>query len=130
MEQQESNLKEELNSIDKQLADPNIFSSKNYPQISIGAQNAHQSECGAYTGEISAKMIRSTGAEYVILGHSERRLYFNETDELVAKKIDTALLNNLKIICCIGETKKEREAVQQFDREVVLGKLLKWIGTK
>jgi triosephosphate isomerase len=89
--------------------------SKNYPQISIGAQNAHQSECGAYTGEISAKMIRSTGAEYVILGHSERRLYFNETDELVAKKIDTALLNNLKIICCIGETKEEREAVKQFD---------------
>ena len=60
-------------------------------------------------------MIRSTGAEYVILGHSERRLYFNETDELVAKKIDTALLNNLKIICCIGETKEEREAVKQFD---------------
>jgi triosephosphate isomerase len=89
--------------------------SKNHPQISIGAQNAHQKESGAYTGEISAKMIRSTGAEYVILGHSERRLYFNETNELVAKKIDTALLNNLKIICCIGETKKEREAVQQFE---------------
>jgi triosephosphate isomerase len=89
--------------------------SKNHPQISIGAQNAHQSECGAYTGEISAKMIRSTGAEYVILGHSERRLYFNETNELVAKKIDTALLNNLKIICCIGETKKEREADKQFE---------------
>ena len=89
--------------------------SKNHPQISIGAQNAHQKESGAYTGEISAKMIRSTGAEYVILGHSERRLYFNETNELVAKKIDTALLNNLKIICCIGETKKEREAGQQFE---------------
>jgi len=89
--------------------------SKNLPQISIGAQNAHQEESGAFTGEISAKMIRSTGAEYVILGHSERRLYFNETNELVAKKIDTALLNNLKIICCIGETKKEREASQQFN---------------
>ena len=89
--------------------------SKNLPQISIGAQNAHQSESGAFTGEISAKMIRSTGAEYVILGHSERRLYFNETNELVAKKIDMALLNNLKIICCIGETKKEREAGQQFE---------------
>ena len=88
---------------------------KNYPEISIGAQNAHQEEAGAFTGEISAKMIRSTGAEYVILGHSERRLYFNETNELVAKKIGTALLNTLKIICCIGETKKEREAGTQFD---------------
>jgi triosephosphate isomerase len=89
--------------------------SKNYPKISIGAQNAHQSESGAFTGEISAKMIRSTGAEYVILGHSERRLYFNETNELIAEKIDTALLNTLKVICCIGETKKEREAGQQFE---------------
>jgi len=89
--------------------------SKNHPRISIGAQNAHQSESGAFTGEISAKMIRSTGAEYVILGHSERRLYFNETNELIAKKIDTALLNFLKIICCIGETKKEREAGRQFE---------------
>jgi len=89
--------------------------SKNHPQIAIGTQNSHQSESGAYTGEISAKMIRSTGAEYVILGHSERRLYFNETNELIAKKIDTALLNTLKIICCIGETKKEREAGRQFE---------------
>ena len=89
--------------------------SKNHPQISIGAQNAHQAESGAYTGEISAKMIRSTGAKYVILGHSERRLYFNETNELIAKKIDTALLNSLNVICCIGENKKEREAGQQFE---------------
>ncbi len=89
--------------------------SKNHLQISIGAQNAHQAESGAYTGEISARMIRSTGAEYVILGHSERRLYFNETNELIAKKIDTALLNTLNIICCVGESKKEREAGQQFE---------------
>ena len=92
-----------------------VEASKEYAKISIGAQNAHQSESGAYTGEISAKMIRSTGAEYVILGHSERRLYFNETNELIAAKIDTALKNSLKVICCIGETKKEREANRQFD---------------
>jgi triosephosphate isomerase len=91
-------------------------------KIAIGAQNAHQSASGAFTGEISAKMIRSTGAEYVMLGHSERRLYFHETNELVAKKIDTALLNKLKVICCVGETKKEREASKQFE---VLEKQLK-----
>eukprot|EP01037_Dinobryon_pediforme_P007938 gene7938-8010_t len=72
--------------------------SKDLLQISIGAQNAHQEESGAYTGEISAKMIRSTGAEYVILGHSERRLYFRETNELIATKIDMALKNSLKLI--------------------------------
>jgi triosephosphate isomerase len=88
---------------------------KSHPQLSIGAQNAHQSASGAFTGEVSAKMVRSTGADYVILGHSERRHYFNETNELVAKKIDMALLHTLKIICCIGETKKEREAGQQFE---------------
>jgi len=89
--------------------------SKNYPQVSIGAQNAHKEESGAFTGEISAKMVRSTGAEYVILGHSERRLYFHETNELIATKIDMALKNSLKVICCIGETKKEREDDRQFD---------------
>jgi len=89
--------------------------SKDLLQISIGAQNAHQEESGAYTGEISAKMIRSIGAEYVILGHSERRLYFRETNELIATKIDMALKNSLKVICCIGETKTEREAGQQFE---------------
>jgi len=89
--------------------------SKNHPEMAIGAQNIHHEESGAFTGEVSAKMVRSTGAEYVILGHSERRHFFNETNELIAKKIDTALLNNLKIIYCIGETKKEREAGQQFN---------------
>lgn len=83
-------------------------------KVSIGAQNAHQAESGAYTGEISAKMIHSTGAEYVILGHSERRQYFGETNELLAKKTDTALKNSLKPIFCIGETLKEREANKHF----------------
>lgn len=88
---------------------------KGYTKVSVGAQNAHQAESGAYTGEISAKMIHSTGAEYVILGHSERRQYFGETNELLAKKTDTALKNSLKPIFCIGETLQEREANQHFD---------------
>lgn len=88
---------------------------KGYSKISVGAQNAHQAESGAYTGEVSAKMVHSTGAEYVILGHSERRQYFGETNELLAKKVDTALKNSLKPIFCIGETLQEREAKQHFD---------------
>jgi triosephosphate isomerase len=88
---------------------------KGYSKISVGAQNAHQAESGAYTGEISAKMIHSTGAEYVILGHSERRQYFGETNELLARKTDTTLKNSLKPIFCIGETLQEREANQHFN---------------
>jgi triosephosphate isomerase len=88
---------------------------KGYTKVSVGAQNAHQAESGAYTGEISAKMIKSVGAEYVILGHSERRQYFGETNALLAKKTDTALKNELKPIFCIGETLQEREANQHFD---------------
>src|SRR6201991_1622994 len=88
---------------------------KGYNKFSIGAQNCHQAESGVYTGEISAKMIHSTGAEYVILGHSERRQYFGETNELLAKKTDTALKNSLKPIFCIGETLQEREAGKHFD---------------
>ena len=78
--------------------------------IKIGAQNMHYEEKGAYTGEISGKMLKSIGAEYVIIGHSERRQYFNETDETVNKKIKTAFENNLKPIVCVGETLEEREA--------------------
>ena len=77
--------------------------------IKIGAQNMHFEESGAYTGEISGKMLKSIGVEYVIIGHSERRQYFNETDETVNKKIKTALLNNLKPIVCVGETLEQRE---------------------
>ncbi len=89
--------------------------SKSYSKISVGAQNLYQAEYGAFTGEISAAMIKSTGAEYVIVGHSERRKYFNETDKIVAQKTDTALRNLLKPIVCFGETKKEREANEQKD---------------
>jgi len=89
--------------------------SKGYHKVAVGAQNAHQAESGAYTGEISAKMIASVGAAYVILGHSERRQYFGETNELLAKKTDMALKHGLKPIFCIGETLRERESDQHFD---------------
>jgi len=88
---------------------------KNQSNVSVGAQNAHQAESGAYTGETSAKMIASVGAAYVILGHSERRQYFGETNELLAKKTDTVLKNSLTPIFCIGETLQERESGIHFD---------------
>jgi triosephosphate isomerase len=88
---------------------------KGYSKVSVGAQNAHQAESGAYTGEVSAKMLKSVGVTYVILGHSERRQYFGETNELLAKKADTALANGLKPIFCIGETLQERETEVHFE---------------
>ena len=78
--------------------------------IKIGAQNMHFEEKGAYTGEVSGKMLKSIGVQYVIIGHSERRQYFAETDETVNKKIKAAFLNNLKPIVCVGETLEQREA--------------------
>lgn len=83
--------------------------------VAIGAQNIHQAESGAFTGEISASQVKSTGASYVILGHSERRAYFGETDELLAEKVDAALKHDLKPIFCIGETKEERESGSFFN---------------
>ena len=78
--------------------------------IKIGAQNVHFEEKGAYTGEVSAKMLKAIGVEYVIIGHSERRQYFAETDETVNKKIKAALENELKPIVCVGETLEQRES--------------------
>ncbi len=78
--------------------------------IKVGAQNMHFAESGAYTGEVSGKMLKSIGVEYVIIGHSERRQYFAETDESVNKKIKAAFENELKPIVCVGETLEEREA--------------------
>ena len=78
--------------------------------IKIGAQNMHFAESGAYTGEVSPKMLKSIGVEYVIIGHSERRQYYNETDESVNKKLKAAFENELKPIVCVGETLEEREA--------------------
>lgn len=87
---------------------------KGYNKVAVGAQNAHQNESGAYTGETSAKMVKSAGAAYVILGHSERRQYFGETNELLAKKIEVALKHELRPIYCIGETLQEREDDRHF----------------
>ena len=78
--------------------------------IKIGAQNMHFAESGAYTGEVSGKMLKSINVEYVIIGHSERRQYFNETDETVNKKVKAAFENGLKPIVCVGETLEQREA--------------------
>ena len=78
--------------------------------IKIGAQNMHFEEKGAYTGEVSGKMLKSIGVEYVIIGHSERRQYFSETDETVNKKLKAAFANDLKPIVCVGETLEERES--------------------
>ena len=78
--------------------------------IKIGAQNMHFEESGAYTGEVSGQMLKCIGVEYVIIGHSERRQYFAETDETVNKKIKAALKNELKPIVCVGETLEQRES--------------------
>ena len=77
--------------------------------IKIGAQNMHYEERGAYTGEIAPEMLTSINVEYVIIGHSERRQYFNETDESVNKKIKVAISHGLKPILCLGETEKQRD---------------------
>ena len=77
--------------------------------IKIGAQNMHFEEKGAYTGEISGSMLKSIGVEYVIIGHSERRQYYGETDESVNKKVKAAFQNELKPIVCVGETLNQRE---------------------
>jgi triosephosphate isomerase len=83
--------------------------------IKIGAQNMHYEENGAYTGEVSGKMLSSIGTEYVIIGHSERRQYFGETDETVNKKVKSALKNKLKPIICVGETLEQKESGKTQD---------------
>ncbi|MEO8933837.1 MAG: triose-phosphate isomerase [Xanthomarina sp.] len=79
-------------------------------EIQVIAQNMHFADSGAYTGEISAEMLKSVGVQTVILGHSERRAYFNETDELLAKKVDTALKNEMRVIFCFGEELVDRKS--------------------
>ncbi|WDF67643.1 triose-phosphate isomerase [Sphingobacterium oryzagri] len=83
--------------------------------VAVGAQNIHQAASGAYTGEISATQVKSTGATYVILGHSERRAYFGETDALLSEKVNAALAHDLAPIFCVGETKEERESGEFFN---------------
>lgn len=89
--------------------------------IAVSAENCADKESGAFTGEVSAAMVKSTGAEYVILGHSERREYYHETPEILKEKVLLALKNNLKVIFCIGESLAEREANKQ--NEVVKSEL-------
>lgn len=84
-------------------------------KLSVAAQNCADKASGAYTGEVSAAMVASTGAKYVILGHSERRTYYGETDALLKEKVLLALANGLNPIFCIGETKEEREKNIHFD---------------
>ena len=78
-------------------------------RVSIGAQNMHYEESGAFTGEVSAEMLKDLGVKYVILGHSERRQYYNETDFTVNKKVHAALEAGLRPIVCVGESLEQRE---------------------
>ena len=79
-------------------------------KIEVIAQNMHFADQGAYTGEVSASMLKSVGVKTVILGHSERRAYFNETDEMLAKKVDAALAQDMRVIFCFGEELKDRKS--------------------
>ena len=90
--------------------------------IEVVAQNMHFAENGAYTGEISASMLKSIGINTVILGHSERREYFNETDELLAQKVDAALAKGMRVIFCFGEELADRKSGKE---ETVVGNQIK-----
>lgn len=91
-------------------------------QLHLGAQNMYYEDHGAFTGEISASMLKDLQVEYVILGHSERRGIFGETDEMIQKKVEAALKAGIRPILCVGETLEEREACKQ--EEKVQGQLL------
>ena len=98
-----------------------VASAVDTSKLGVAAQNCADKESGAYTGEVSAAMVKSTGANYVILGHSERRAYYGETYEILKEKVLLTLENELKPIFCIGELKEEREAGNQ--NEVVKAQL-------
>ncbi|RIA08988.1 triosephosphate isomerase [Flavobacteriaceae bacterium MAR_2010_72] len=89
------------------------FESLRQQPIEVVAQNMHFASNGAYTGEVCAAMLKSIGVSTVILGHSERRAYFNETDELLAKKVDAALANDMRVIFCFGEELADRKSGNQ-----------------
>lgn len=91
------------------------FEALKLTNIEVVAQNMHFAKNGAYTGEISAGMLKSIGVETVILGHSERRAYFGESDEVLAKKVDTALENRMRIIFCFGEELNDRKTGNHFN---------------
>jgi len=86
-----------------------------FTNIDVAAQNVHQAESGAFTGEISADMLKSIGVNTVIIGHSERRAYFNESDALLASKTDTALKHDMTVIFCFGEELKDRQSGNHFN---------------
>lgn len=88
---------------------------KKSKRVSIGGQNCHYKQSGAFTGEVSASMLKSAGADYVIIGHSERREYFNEKEDILAIKIQLALESGLTPIYCVGEIKAERESGDFYD---------------
>ena len=83
-------------------------------KLQVAAQNMHQAKSGAYTGEVSAEMLKSVGVHIVILGHSERREYFGETDAILAEKVNAALENKLEIIFCFGEVLEDRKSENHF----------------
>ena len=89
---------------------------KSKPGFYLAAQNCHHKSSGAFTGEVAPQMLKAMGVEYVILGHSERRSLFGESDEWIAKKIQNALTAGLNVIYCCGETLEDRDAGKQFDR--------------
>ena len=95
---------------------------ENTSNLALGGQDCHQEDSGAYTGEISAGMLQSVGADYVILGHSERREYFGESEELLSRKVDQALATGLKPIFCCGEKLEVREA---GDHDALVAKQVK-----
>ncbi|KPU26471.1 triosephosphate isomerase [Caloranaerobacter sp. TR13] len=103
-----------LNEIKKELKDT---------KVKLGAQNMHWEEKGAFTGEISPLMLKEIGIDYVIIGHSERRQYFNETDETVNKKVISALKYGIKPIICVGETLEQRE--KNIEKDVVKNQIMK-----
>jgi triosephosphate isomerase len=86
-----------------------------FTNIQVAAQNMNQEESGAYTGEISASMLKSVGVSTVILGHSERRSIFHETNAIIAYKVDTALRYEMRVIFCFGEELKDRQSNQHFN---------------
>lgn len=103
---------------------PLVETSLKGSNVKLGAQNLHHEKQGAFTGEISADMIKAAGGEYVILGHSERRLYFGETDSLVQRKIKAAIGARLKPILCIGESETQRnegKTISTLDKQVSNG---------
>jgi triosephosphate isomerase len=91
-------------------------------KLEVAAQNMHQADNGAFTGEISAQMLKSIGVKTVILGHSERRAYFGETDALLSEKVDAALANKLEVIFCFGEELADRKAGNE---EAIVGRQIK-----